>query len=422
MKKGIILSLTAAAFVLCSTQICSAEDKTTITLWHQSTTTSDMDQIAASYMELHPEIEINAVSMKTQDQNKTLKMALTSGDGPDIFYYDAGPGYMGALADAGLLLPLDDYAEQYGWNDKIAGWALNACVRDGKLWGIASEYEMLCVFYNKEIFETLGVEVPTTYNEFVHICEVAKENGIVGLELDDLEQWPGYHYESLFMGAFGGPDMLAGVLDQSLEGGFDQPELAAGLNALAALVKDGYTSEFPNGIAHDDALRDFYTGGAAMYLTGTWQVSSMYENMGDNVGIFVFPSASEDIITAPPVGVGSAMQVSSATEHPDEVAAFLDYIYTADGGAKIWMKEAQIITPCDVDTSDMEFNPLFLDVIDISQNVDVYNYNLDVLMPANVNDATANYIQQIIDGVMTGEEAVALKQSELEKAIENGDY
>ena len=27
------------------------------------------------------------------------------------------------------------------------------------------------------------------------------------------------------------------------------------------------SSEFPNGIAHDDGLRDFYTGGAAMYMT-----------------------------------------------------------------------------------------------------------------------------------------------------------
>ena len=420
MKKLLaFLVLVAMAFSMLS--FASAEEQIEITFWHQFTDNTVFDDIAAAFMEANPNIKINCVSIKTQDMNTTLKMALTSGTGPDIFYYDSGPGYMGALADAGLLLPLDDYCEQYGWKDKLAGWALNACERNGKLWGIASEYEMLCVWYNRAIFEQLGVEVPTTYDEFVGICEKAKEAGIVGLGLDDMDQWPGYHYESLFFGAFGGHELAGRVLNLEEENGWNQPQFAAGLDALRALVEAGYTSEFPNGIAHDDALRDVYTGGSAMYLTGTWQTDAMYENMGDNVDIFVFPAASEDLLTTPPVGVGSAMQVSATTAHPDEVVKFLDFIYAADTGAKIFMA-GSYITPADVDTSDMTFNPLFLKVVEIADNTAEYNYNIDVLMPANVNDATSNYMQQVIDGIITGQEAVEIKQAEFAKAIEAGEY
>lgn len=420
MKKLLaFLVLVAMAFSMLS--FASAEEQVEITFWHQFTDNTVFDDIAAAFMEANPNIKINCVSIKTQDMNTTLKMALTSGTGPDIFYYDSGPGYMGALADAGLLLPLDSYCEEYGWKDKLAGWALTACERKGQLWGIASEYEMLCVWYNRAIFEQLGVEVPTTYDEFVAICEKAKEAGIIGLGLDDMEQWPGYHYESLFFGAFGGHELATRVLNLEEENGWNQPEFAAGLDALRALVENGYTSDFPNGIAHDDALRDFYTGGSAMYLTGTWQTDAMYENMGDNVDIFVFPSASEDILTTPPVGVGSAMQVSATTAHPDEVVKFLDFIFTADSGAKIFMA-GSYITPADVDTSDMTFNPLFLKVVEIADNTDEYNYNIDVLMPANVNDATSNYVQQVIDGILTGQEAVEIKQAEFAKAIEAGEY
>lgn len=420
MKKLFSLFL-LLAMAVSAVNFAIAEEPIEITFWHQYTDNTIMDDIAAAYMADHPNVTIKVVSMKTQDMNTTLKMALTSGTGPDIFYYDAGPGYMGALADAGLLLELDAYAEKYGWEDKLAGWSLNAGKRNDHLYGLACEYEMLCVWYNKTIFAELGVEIPTTYDEFVEICKKAKEAGIVGLGLDDMEKWPGYHYESLFYGAFGGPELESAVLDQENENGWNQPEFAAGLDALRSLVAEGYTSEFPNGIAHDDALRDFYVGGCAMYMTGTWETNGMWENMGENVGLFVFPSASEDILTTPPVGVGSAMQVSATTAHPDEVVDFMNYIFDAEGGAKTWMA-GSYITPADVDISDMDFNPIFLEVVEIADSTDVYNYNIDVLMPARVNDATGNFIQQVIDGMLTGQEAVEIKQAEFAAAIEAGEY
>ena len=420
MKKLLsIFVLAAMVFAMCG--FACAEEPVEITFWHQYTDNTVFDDIAAAFMEMHPEIKVNVVAMKTQDMNTTLKMALTSGTGPDVFYYDAGPGYLGALADAGLLLELDAFADEYGWRDELAGWSLNAGTRNGKLYGLASEYEMLCVWYNKQIFADLGVEIPTTYDQFVEICRKAKEAGIVGLELDDMEKWPGYHYESLFYGAFGGPELEEAVLSLEAENGWNQPEFAAGLDALSALVKEGLTSEFPNGIGHDDALREFYTGNAAMYLTGTWQTSGMYENMGDNVGIFIFPSVSEDIITTPPVGVGSAMQASAQTAQPEAVGAFLDYVYDAEGGAKIWMA-GSYITPANVYTSDMSFDPLFLEVVEIADTTDVYNKNIDVLMPAGVNDVTANFVQQVLDGMITGQQAVEMKQEAFAAAVEAGEY
>lgn len=403
---AVLMLLTAAAAV--------AEEPVEVLFWHQYTDNDVMDTIAADFNAANPDVVVKAVSVATADIRNTLKMALTSGTGPDLFYYDAGPGYLGALADAGLLYDLGPAAEQYGWKDTLAGWALTAGTYNDILYGVANEYEMLGVFYNKQIFADLGVEVPTTYDQFVEICRKAKEAGVTGLVIDDLDKWPGYHYESLFYGAFGGPEKVDGAINQTIEGGWNQPEFAEALNALASLVKEGYTSEFPNGIAHDDALRDFYTGGGAMYLTGTWAVSGMYENMGDNVGLFVFPAAKEGLENTPPVGVGSAVQVSAVTQHPEQTLRFLNYLFTADGGAKTWMEKCSCITPNDVDTTDMDLNPLFRQVLEISDTVGVYNYNIDVLVNQNINDATANFMQQILDGIITGEEAVALKQAAAE--------
>lgn len=421
MRK-LISTLLVLCLLMGTAAMAAAQETVELTFWHQYTDNTVMDDVCAAFNESHPGIKVNPVAFKTQDINKTLRMALTSGTGPDLFYYDSGPGYLGAMASAGLLMDLTEAAQQYGWYDELADWALNSATWKGTLYGIANEYEMLCVFYNKAIFQQLGVDAPATYDQFLDICQKAKDAGIVAVVLDDMEKWPGYHYESLYFGAFGGNQLIRDIMDQNLDGGWNQPVLAEALNALTDLVKAGYTSEFPNGIAHDDALRDFYSGGGAMYLTGTWQVTSLWENMGENVGLFVFPSAKEGVETLPPVGVGSAMQVNATTKHPEETLIFLDYLFDAQTGAKMWMVGADCITPAQIDTGDLTFNPLFLEVMEIANTTDVFNYNIDVLMPAGVNDVTGNYIQQILDGYITGEQAVAQKQEAFAQAIADGLY
>ena len=86
------------------------------------------------------------------------------------------------------------------------------------------------------------------------------------------------------------------------------------------------------------------------------------------------------------------------------------------------MERSATITPATVDTTGMDINPLFAQLLDIAENTDIFNKNLDVLMPQNVNDAAKNYMQQVIDGVLTGQQAVEIKQAELEKAIEEGNF
>ena len=417
MKKlvGILL---AAVLFLTMTGSALAEE---ITLWHTFTEDPEvMEKISAAFTEKYPDISVKLVSMGNEDLRKSIKMALTAGTGPDVFPYDCGPGYMGVLAEAGLVMALDDAAEEYGWHERLAPWGLEAARYKGTLYGIACEYEILVAYYNKAIFAELGVSEPATYDEFVDICRKAVDAGYIGLVLDDMEQWPGYHYESLFYGAFGGPDLVNGVLDLSVKGGWNQPQFADALDALAALVAEGLTSPFPNAIPHADAMRDFYTGAGAIYLTGTWSIDAMYENMEDNVGMFIFPSVSEDIPSVPPVGVGTGYLVNINSS--DAAVKFLDFMYDGEGGAKIWMEYAPNILPCDVDTSEMGFNPLFMELIEIADNTDVFNANIDVLMPQNVNDVTMNFMQRIIDNDITGKEAVEIKQIEFEKAIADGIY
>src|SRR4051812_47920635 len=104
-----------------------AQDKVELRVWDQFTgpnETETADAIYAAFMEKNPNITITREAFSTDQIRDVVNTAISSGTGPDLIFYDAGPGYAGVLADAGLILPLDDYAKQYGWDTRVSGPAL----------------------------------------------------------------------------------------------------------------------------------------------------------------------------------------------------------------------------------------------------------------------------------------------------------
>ena len=105
---------------------------------------------------------------------QTVNTALASGTGPDIIFYDAGPGYAGVLANADLLSPLDQYAAQYGWGDKIAAQSLEATSLNGSLYGLPLQVDLIGMYYNKTLLDKEGWQVPQTVEDLKAFCAMAK--------------------------------------------------------------------------------------------------------------------------------------------------------------------------------------------------------------------------------------------------------
>ena len=106
-----------------------AQDQVELRVWDQFTdpTQSDAaDKIYADFTAANPNIKITREVYSSDQMRQTVNTALSSGTGPDIIFYDAGPGYAGVLANADLLVPLDQYAQQYGWKDRIAPSSIDA--------------------------------------------------------------------------------------------------------------------------------------------------------------------------------------------------------------------------------------------------------------------------------------------------------
>ncbi|QGQ96781.1 extracellular solute-binding protein [Paenibacillus psychroresistens] len=410
----------AAATPAASTAVKN-DKPVTISFWDNYTDPTQskaMDEIIASFEKQNGLIKIKRSSMKADDQRKLIKPALVSKEGPDLFAYDAGPGYLGVLAKANLLLDLTAQSESLGWNKRFPSWIQERNTFNSKIYGVGTQVEMLGVYYNKKIFTELGVSIPKTYEEFLAICKAAKDKGITAIALDDRDQWPAFHLESIFYTAVVGKKEIETVLNGGKS--FDQPIFAEALDTFKKLITDGYTTKSPLAISYDDGNKEFFSGKAAMRMTGTWMVSGMVENLKEDVGFFLLPSVKPELPLMAPGGIGGTFAVSADTKNPNETVKFLDYMFSTET-AKIWY-EASVIPPVPIDVSTINANSLFKEVVSLSQTPAGLSYNIDVLMPQKVNDITMNDLQELIAGKKTGADVVKDKQKVFEEEKAKGNY
>lgn len=75
-------------------------------------------EIYAEFSKKFPNIEIKRETLPVAEMHKVLKTMLASGTGPDVVYYEVGPGFAGPLITANLFAPLDAYADKYKWKDR----------------------------------------------------------------------------------------------------------------------------------------------------------------------------------------------------------------------------------------------------------------------------------------------------------------
>lgn len=396
----------------------SQDEKITLLYWDtydesNADKAAIVETIIARFEADHPNVDIVREVQSFDNMKPLINTALASGTGPDIVLYATGAGFMGPLVDAELLLPLDDYVEQYGWRDRIYPWTWESATFNDHVYAIGHELEMIGVYYNKDIFAELGLEVPTTYDEFLAACEAAKGAGYIPLAFANQPGWPAYHMFSSFTNVLEGKEGMD-ALFAGERSWTDEAVVQAIQMAFVDLNEAGYFIPSPNAISYEEGNILFYTGQAAMHHTGMWLYGDIVANSEFEVGFFALPAIG-DHPALPPGGMGSGVMISSATEHPDEAAAFMDLFFSEEF-AQSWYEDGNTIPPLDVDPAQFDLEPLFLSfaqtIRESSTGGSGLGYNIDVLTPPDFNTVMNEGFQAVINGDRTPEEqAEALQEA-----------
>lgn len=277
----------------------SAEE-VTIDFWHHYSAQSAenetlMNVLIPEFEAQNPGITVNAVSHDWADLHEKILINAKADTLPDVARLDSA--WIPEFEAAGILVALDeeiaDFAETA---DGLLESAMSTAQIGGHSYGLALNTNTKILFYNAEAFETAGIEVPTTMDEFVETVKAlsgTNENGqqVWGYDEPALAGWN----LCPFIWSCGG-DIL-NPEQTTAEGYLNGEKTVAAIEMLAELYAEGAITGFNSG---DIPMTDgFGTGRYMMLLEGPWKIAEMAGAYPD----FAYDTA------AMPVGEGGSVSV-----------------------------------------------------------------------------------------------------------------
>ena len=150
---------------------------------------------------------------------------------------------------------------------------------------IPFQYNIEGIWYNKDIFEELGIEVPfETWDDLMAAAETIKEAGITPITVGGGSNWPASRWIGLAIyRALGGDAMKAVYPDRTAK--LTDPEYVEAIQILRDMGEAGY---FPIDIASKElpvAYNEMVTGNAAMMYMGTWFLANVNDPEQNSVGL-----------------------------------------------------------------------------------------------------------------------------------------
>ena len=227
-----------------------------------------------------------------------------------------------AWAESGLIAELPvSLAEQVN----------TTCTVDGKTYGVCALGTTTGVVYNKAMFAQLGLSVPKTYEEFLDVCRVLKENGIIplgvgGKDLWHFEYWLNHFLRSDILSVE--PDFLAQC--SAGERDWNDPLITNLLTHLNDLFRLGYVDEsWPS--TPDGALAyHMAEGQVAMVFSGPWLASGALSiDPALDLGWFYVPNSAGEIVAGDSLDVFWTVTDDCVRDEAryEAAVAFLEFFY-----------------------------------------------------------------------------------------------
>lgn len=297
LKKKLLSAALCAAMVGTMvapvTTVQAADD--TIVYWSMWESTEPQGQAIQEAVDAY--MEETGVKVDLQFKGRTgnreaLQPALDGGTQIDMFDEDIDR-VNGMYAD--YLMDLEELAKGNDY-EATANAALMAACREaggGTLKTIPYQPNIFAFFYNKALFEQAGIEKePTTWAEFLDVCQKLKDAGITPMTMDDAYATCviGYHLARLV-----GEERVVEIVNN---GEWDDPAVLQMAKDIEDLATKGYFSEMVgSNVWPAGQNSELAVGTAAMYLNGSWLPNEVKAMTGPDFqwGCFAYPAVENGV-------------------------------------------------------------------------------------------------------------------------------
>ena len=118
------------------------------------------------FEEANPGVKLNLEVVSWNDLDTVVSTRISNNNAPDILNNDNFAEYQAE----GLLLPVTDYCPETLFADYFPSF-IEQSVVDGVCWAVPDLASARALYYNVDIFNEVGIEVPTTWAELEDACQ-----------------------------------------------------------------------------------------------------------------------------------------------------------------------------------------------------------------------------------------------------------
>lgn len=312
-----------------------------LVIWeHTAQFEAPLNAVIEGFSALYPDVQVE-YQVKTSDQYyNLLQTAMQAGEAPDVFWTNgkATPNYK-TYADQGLLMELNGKVD-FSLFDGTQ--AMGIVDLDGKYYASpTAELGGRAVYYNKDIFKQLNLEVPKNFEEFEKALETIHAADILPISFAASGSWTILFQFEPVLAATG----LDWLMDYETTGTakLNAPQVVAAYEKMLEWADKGYYGPGYTGVDGSGAILAFSKGEAAMCIDGTWNIQVIQKNNPElNFGAFQIPTPDGKY---PFVSTSSCgFSISKETQNPDAALAFVNYFASLEGQTA-WVSTLNAI-PC----------------------------------------------------------------------------
>jgi len=245
------------------------------------------------------------------NQRVVLQSRIASGDYPDTFQ-TLGGAELKNYVDSGVLEPLDDLWTELDYANVIPGPLAKAVTVDGHPYVVPLNMHIQNIlYYNKPLFDELGITAPTNFAELMAAAETIKtaKPDMAPIGLGSKEKWgDAFVFDSILLEE-GGPEYYVQLYKGEIDVAND-PIYRTALEKFQQMIP--YFNADHSALTWDQAVGLVGAEQAAMTLMGTWAIGAFTKGSnwepGVDFGAVTFPQQPQRILLFHPDTYGMTVK------------------------------------------------------------------------------------------------------------------